>query len=108
VFKRWIIYIYCFIPLWSWSQSASSPPDELKGIDQQIQNLKNQLHEQEAIERQEEIKGQGLMIADWEAYSKEIERIRRQQDIESHIQQQIDQLEQLKTGLLKPNTHSMR
>ena len=94
------LFACCLLPIGGWSEELSQKKD-LAAIEQQIQALKNSLKEQELKEMDIEVKGQGDMIADWPAYSKDIEQIRQQDEKERQIQSEIQQLEHQKAELMK-------
>lgn len=94
------LFTFCLLPLGGWSEESSQKND-LDAIEQQIQVLKNSLKQHELKEMDIEVKGQGDMIADWPAYSKDIEQIRQQDEKERQIQSEIQQLERQKAELMK-------
>jgi len=78
--------------------------DEVHQIDQEIQHLQDQLHSDYQKEMKEEVESQKYMIADWEAYSSELQQVKHQKHEERIIKRQIEQLYQRKTQLLKQST----
>jgi len=85
---------------------AADQKSELAEIDLQIQELKNQLHDQQTQEIREEVKGQRLSIADWNSYAKEIKKINKRNEREELIQQRIEQLKKQKKTLLQSEKES--
>lgn len=77
---------------------------ELKIIEEELQALKKRLHQNQLKEMKEEVKGQELMIADWDAYAQELQLIRKQEEEDRYIQMQIQNLEQRKSLLLNQQT----
>ncbi|WP_068466758.1 hypothetical protein [Candidatus Protochlamydia phocaeensis] len=80
---------------------------ELASIEEQIASLKKRLHDAHLQEMQEEVEGQGLMIADWEAYSREIQKIKQKEEEIEHLQKQLEELQQRKNYLLKQSSQSL-
>ncbi len=101
--NKWMFWIYCFLPFYGWSEMTSSST-ELNRIEKDIQVLKDRLHQEQLKEVKEEVKGQELMIADWNAYAQELELIHRQQEENKQIQIQIQKLEERKAYLIKQPT----
>jgi hypothetical protein len=97
---KWILCACCFHSLWAWAENPS-PYNELSAIEQQIHVLKERWHQINLLEMKEEVKGQGLMIADWEAYSQELQLIRQQEHEDHQIELKIKKLEERKAELLK-------
>ncbi len=84
--KKTMLYLTCLCSI----QGGLSSQNR----DQHIQELKQTLSHLEALENQEEVKGQGEMIADWEAYRKDLQKIRQLEEKKMEIQKQIEQLEE--------------
>jgi hypothetical protein len=82
-------------------QATLSPQSELKMVEEEIRALKKRLHQDQLREMKEEVGGQGLMIADWDAYAQELQLVRKQEEEDNHIQMQIQNLELRKAQLLK-------
>lgn len=101
--RKWIAYLCCMLPL---SIGAQLPhkEKELESIDLQIQNLQKKLHSDELQEMKKEMEGQGLMIADWDAYAEEIQWIRKENEEEKKIREEIEALKKRKSLLLQKTT----
>ena len=95
---RWVLYMGCWLPLLGWTNEAGQK-NEVEAIEQKIQALKKSLKQDRFKEMDDEVKGQGYMIADWDAFSKEIGKIRQDEVDERRIEDQIRQLEQEKERL---------
>ena len=93
VYIRWTFFIISLVPLVGWSQTPSEKNERIE-IEDRIQTLKDRLHQFNIKEMHEEVASQGDMIADWEAYSKDIQYIRKLEEEELKIQNEIKQLEQ--------------
>lgn len=103
--KKWILCLSFFLPFFGWSENVA-PESDLTQIEQEIQMLKDRLQQMQIKEISEEVKGQGLMIADWDAYAKEIELIREQDKEEKNIRLKIQQLEERKAHLMNSRSSS--
>lgn len=99
--KKQIFILLGLVPFLSAAAVGSSFQDQLNGIDQKIEVLTKELEEIRVKELSEEVKGQGLMMADWSAYAKEVELIRKLEIKEDEIQLQIDRLQEVKANLIK-------
>jgi transketolase N-terminal domain/subunit len=77
---------------------------ELKAIDKKIAELKAEYHKEQLTEMHKEVESQELMIADWEAYGKEVQEIRKLDIQTDKILKEIEELEQRKNTLIKQNT----
>lgn len=98
--NKWILYLCCILPFCGWSEQASNVSKSSE-IDKEIQVLNQRLDQIQVKEMKEEVESQGLMIADWDAYAKEVELIRKQEEEEKYIQMKIKELEERKAELLK-------
>lgn len=98
--KKWILCVICILPLSTWAETAFEQ-SELVAIEHEILALKVRLHRDRLKELKEEVKGQGLMIADWEAYAHELELIREQKKEDNQLELQIKKLEERKAQLHK-------
>lgn len=94
--KKNMLFIFCLLPLLGWAQNPND------AIDQKIQVLKERLKEEHLKEMDEDVQGQGLMIADWEKYRKDVEQIRKTNDKAQQLQKEIEQLELQKSQLNQP------
>lgn len=92
-----ITFVLC-LPLYLFGEKAD---DLIQAIDKKIAELREEMHKEQLVEMQEEVEGQGLMIADWPAYGQEVMRIRKNEIKNSRFQKKIDELEQHKQALLK-------
>ncbi len=101
--NKWILCLCSLLPFCSWS-AASSPSSELEMIEEELQVFKDRLYQHRLKEMKEEVEGQGLMIADWDAYAKELQLIRKQEEEDNQIKQQIKKLEERKAYLIKQQT----
>ncbi len=100
MFKKIILSFYCCLPFGGWALSSQNQ-EELKAIDQQIQEIKARLQGSHLEEMKEEVEGQGYMIADWEKYSQEIQEIRKQIKEDDQLKKQMDSLTQRRRELMK-------
>lgn len=93
--------IICLLSLLPFYAIAAASPlqSELQMIDREIESLKSRLQKNETAEMKREVEGQGLMIADWEAYAKDVEQIRKLEEQDEQIRQQIKKLEERKAYL---------
>ncbi len=98
--QKWFFYSLAFFPLYGWTQMPF-PNNDLTTIDQQIQELRDRLHQGELKETKEEVEGQEYMIADWNKYSEEIQQIRKQEQENDQLWLQIKKLEEHKQQLLR-------
>ncbi len=101
--NKWILCIFSLLPF---NGQATSTQSELKMVEEEMHVLKKHLHQNQLKEMNEEVEGQGLMIADWDAYARQLEFIRKQEEEDRKIQMQIQYLEQRKAELLKQQTQS--
>lgn len=83
---------------------TTDPESELIVVEQQIKELKKQLHQVHISETKEEVEGQGLAIADWEAFTADLGKVRRQNEQERQILDQLEKLELQRVELLKLTT----
>lgn len=74
------------------AETASKQVEQIR-LEEEIQVLKEQWHQINLKQLKEEVKGQGLMIADWENYARELEQIREQEKEDDQIEVQIKKLE---------------
>lgn len=99
---KWVGLMILLLPVMGWTQdSASQTPQKLGEIEQELTILKKQMHELQVKELNDEVEGQGYMIADWPAYSREVQEIKDLKEQEKLLQQNIDHLERRKAALLK-------
>lgn len=106
---QWVLYIFtlCFsFPLLGLDE-LTPQQRELVEIEKKIQTIKERLQEKRLIEIKEEVEGQEFMIADWEAYRRELERIRKEEEEENRIKIEIKLLEQRKAFLLTHPTATL-
>ncbi len=80
---------------------AQKPDDLITSIDKKIGELREEIHKEQLVEMQEEVDGQGLMIADWQAYGQEVMKIKKNELKTNRLQKKIDELEQRKQALLQ-------
>lgn len=97
---RRILYTCCLLPIWGWSEQASEKNDPA-ALEQKIQTLNDRLQQARFKQMDEEVKGQALMIDDWAAYSKELEKVHKMEEKERELENEIQQLEQQKDTFLK-------
>lgn len=103
--KKRIFYFSCFFSIQLGSPFLFSETS-LQNIDQQIQALKQTLSDLEGLESQKEVRGQGEMIADWEAYRRDLQHIKQLDEKKLIIQQQLEQLEREKQAFLQKQPKS--
>ncbi len=103
--KKWILYLSFFLPFFGWSEVLSNEK-KLTLIEHEMKVLKERLKQIQTQEIEEEVKGQGLMIADWEAYAKELELIRKQENEEKKLRLKIQQLEEQKSNLINSQSQT--
>jgi hypothetical protein len=96
--NKWILCIFCILPFQGWAEQSVSK-SEIELIEKQIQELKKRLHENEVKEMKEEVKAQEYVIADWDAYSKEVQHVRKREELEEQIDREIKKLEEQKARL---------
>ncbi len=94
------LFIVCLSPFGAWSEIAPVQT-ELATIEKKIEVLKERLHQDRLTEMDEEVKGQGYMIGNWNAYGKELELIQKQEAVDKQIEVELKQLEQRRAELLK-------
>lgn len=99
--KKWILYLLCLMPISGMAETTSSMQSELNQLNSEIQSLKNQLKKIRFEEMKEDVDGQGLMIADWDAYAQDVEQLHSLGQNERQIVQQIKRLEERKASLLQ-------
>jgi queuine/archaeosine tRNA-ribosyltransferase len=105
--NKWILSFFCIVPFWTSAELlSSSEQNELSTINHEILALKKKLHHDHLLEMKEEVKGQGLLIGNWEAYSHELELIRQQKEEDDLIELQIKKLEERKAQLLNKEQQS--
>lgn len=98
--NQWMISACCLFPIFGYSNHFP-PNTELESIEQRIQILQERLQQSQLIEIKEDVEAQRFMIANWEAYSQEIQELRQLENEEEQIQLQIKELEQRKAQLLQ-------
>ena len=69
---------------------------ERNQIEDEIKDLKAQLKKVRLKEMDEQVKGEGLMISDWEKYRQELEKVRKQEEEDREIEEKIERLEERK------------
>lgn len=74
--------------------------DELSSIEKRIQFLEGQLNINEHLEMEEQIDGQGHMLADTAKYAQDLEKVRQLQEKDKEILKEIKALESRKVKLL--------
>ncbi len=105
MFKYWMLCLCYVFPLVVLNAETLSQQDELKAIEEEIQVLKKRWHQINLKEMKDEVEGQGLMIADWEGYRRELEQIRQLEKEDDQIEQRIKKLEERKIELIKQQPH---
>ena len=70
-------------------------------IEKEIEVLKHQYHALEMKEMKENVEGQEMMIADWQAFAKNVEQIRQDEEVKKEMQAKIKHLEEEKAHLLQ-------
>lgn len=105
--NKWIFCLLSVLPCYIIAETASSP-SELQTIDQEIQLLKSRLHKNQMEEMREDVEGQGLMIADWDAYAKDVQQIRKIENDSEMIREQIKKLEERKAYLIQQQSESTK
>lgn len=95
------IYFYCIFSFCGCVRLLAGGDNELVIIEQKIEALKERLSDNRLVQMSEEVEGQEMMIADWDAYSRELQRIQKKQEEDKSIENQIRVLEQHKAWLLK-------
>jgi hypothetical protein len=100
VLHKWVFYSLALFPFYGWAQT-SSPNNDLTAIDQQIQALRDRIHQGELREMKEEVEGQEYMIADWDKYAEEVQQIRKQELENDQLRLQIKKLDERKQQLLR-------
>lgn len=104
--KKGMLCACCLLPLVSWSAETTSTQDELMAIERELQTLEERWHQINLKEMKEDVEGQGLMIADWEGYRRQLELIRQQEKEDDQIEARIKELEKRKAQLLhQPQSH---
>jgi type IV secretory pathway VirJ component len=81
---------------------------ELEQIDQEIQLLKKQQEQHEYEELKNTTESQDYFIADWEAYSKEIQEARKEELEAVKLKKRIEALEQRKRQLLNQSSEHLQ
>lgn len=97
--RRWILYTCFLLPVLGWTEEASRERSEKDELEQEIKELKDQLNKGRLKEMDEQVKGEGLMISDWEKYSQVLEKVRQQHEDDREIKEKIESLEERKVKL---------
>lgn len=103
--NKWIFCLLGWLPICLIAQSASFEK-EMKGIEAHIQILKERLNVNQREQIKEEMRGEGLMIADWEAYGRDLQHVRQLEQRELEIRHEIQQLEERRAVLMKHQIES--
>jgi chromosome segregation ATPase len=103
VLKKRMLCACCLLPFIGWSAETASTQEELMAIEKEIQTLEERWHQINLKEMKEDVEGQGLMIADWEGYRRQLELIRQQEKEDDQIERRIKELEKRKAQLLNPS-----
>jgi len=103
--NKLILYLLCLLPFYMMAD-PSSAQTELKVIEEKIQALKNLLQENQTTEMDEEVRGQGLMIADWDAYAKDLQKVDKVEERDRVIRLDIQKLEERRSSLMKDQIQS--
>ncbi len=100
---KWIGFMTLLLPMMGWAQDSVSQQtsQQLGEIEQKLTILKKKMHEMQVKELNDEVEGQGYMIADWQAYSREVQEIKDLKEQERQLKAHIDHLERRKAALLK-------
>ncbi len=100
---KWIRLMTLLLPMMGWAQDSSSQESsqQLNEIEHELTILKKKMHDTHVKELNDEVQGQGYMIADWQAYSREVQEIKDLKDQERQLQIRIDHLERRKAALIK-------
>src|SRR5690242_16346840 len=103
-----IKWIFCLLNLLPCSIIAAALPSqsEVQMIDQEIQELNSQLHKNQIERMREEVEGQGLMIADWNAYAEDVQQIRKLEEQDEKIRQKMHKLEGRKAYLIQQQSQT--
>lgn len=96
--RRWILYTCCLLPVLGWTEE-NFEKIEKNELEQEIKELKDQLNKGRLKEMDEQVKGEGLMISDWEKYSQALEKVRKQEEDDREIEEKIERLEAQKVEL---------
>ncbi len=88
--------LICFSAL---GYAADTSP-RIKAIDQEVAQLKQQLHRAQHEEMETISEGQKYLVADWEKYAHEIQEARKSELKAEQIEQRIADLEQEKEQLI--------
>ncbi len=104
--QKIILLTCCCLPLWGWTQQPPSPSNDPQVIEKQILELKKRIEQNYLIELQEEVKGQELMIADWQAYAAEVQQVKIKEDEIKDLQKQIKELEARHAQLIQQNPNA--
>lgn len=99
--KKQFFLLFAVVPFFCIAALDPFFQDQLDTIDQKIKVLKKELEDTRVKELSREVKGQGLMMADWSAYAQEVELIRKLETKEDEIQLQIHQLEEARANLIE-------
>lgn len=94
------------MPLLLATSFLCAEPVTVYDLDQEIQSLRKELHHYELKKVDEQVDGQGLMIADWEAYGRDIQRVKEDQDKIIELQKRIETLQKKKEGLQQEHSTS--
>jgi len=92
-----ITFLLILLPFFSCF--AEQPSNETQLLDQQIEQLREKLHQTQVNQTHNEVQSQEYMIADWSAYENELEKIRKNQQEILDIQKQIKELEKKKNEM---------
>lgn len=106
--RRWILYACFLLPVLGVAKETSHERNEKEEVEQEIRELKDKLHKGRLKAMDEQVKGQGLMISDWEKYSKELEKVRKQEEDDRRIEEEIERLERRKTELMNKEKSEKR
>lgn len=74
--------------------------DNLIAIERQIQSLQGELEDNRLSEMKKEVDSQGLMIADWKGYARDVEMLRRMEEREKNLEEEIGRLQAKRNQLL--------
>lgn len=98
--KKWIFGLLSFSLVYT-VVANSSLQDELNIVNEEIQSLKSSLNNNQTTEMKKEVEGQRFMIADWDAYAKDLEQVHKLEEQDEQIRQQIRKLEDRKVDLIQ-------
>lgn len=78
----------------------SDKQKQIDAIDKEIHTLQTELEGLRLKEMNTDVKSQGMMIADWSAYAKDVEQLRKDENAEKELESHIKTLQEQKTRLL--------